>query len=291
MSSSPHWFTETFKFFVQHEGFRRDPIRRTARAFGWIVLRALRKTPTVRIDRWGALYRLPRIARGPAKVFYVFEDDYEPEVRIIESLLTRDAVFVDVGANFGLFTVMASRLIGDSGRVLAFEPYPPAATDLAINVQFNECQNVVIHQCALSNCVGTADLFVHDDPGRNTLGDLGLPGGKKVSVPLAKLDDILRQEQITRLDFIKMDVEGAEELVLGGAVEALRTFQPLVAFEMTQAGPPRFGLDPFGPWRFLSKEGYRFFDFTMNGLVPIDAPASANTLGVPKGYTRSLPIA
>jgi hypothetical protein len=94
-----------------------------------------------------------------------------------------------------------------------------------------------------------------------------------------------------RLDLIKMDVEGAEELVLRGAEQTLQRFRPLVAFEMTARGPARLGLEFDGAWRLLERNGYRFYDFVDDRLVPITSPASANALAVHSSYEGELPLA
>lgn len=271
-----HSVRESFQFLVQHRGFEKSRVACSARVVAWYAQLALGQTPRVRIESWDATYELPRAPRGPAKVFYVFREDYEPEVQFFSERLRPGQSFIDVGANFGLFTVLASRRVGAAGKVLAFEPWAGSATHLRRNVEANRCANVAIHECALSDDVGTAKFSVHEDCGRNSLGQLDTADSAEVEV--RRLDELLPGD--ARLDWMKIDVEGAEELVLRGAVETLRRCRPAIVFETTAQGPACMGLPPFGAWDFLAELGYGFFDVDDPALPRLSAPRLGNSLGV-----------
>jgi FkbM family methyltransferase len=284
MGSLFHSVRESGLFFIQHAGFSRAPWSSCWRVAAWYAHLALRKTPRVRIDAWDAEYILPRAARGPAKVFYVFREDYEPELRFFAERLKPGDAFVDVGANFGLFAVLASRRVGSSGKVHAFEPWRPSAANLRQNVKLNDCGNVVIHECALSDRSGRAQFSVHEDCGRNSLGRLENAANAEVEVQ--KLDVVLGDGAI--VDWMKIDVEGAEELVFRGAGETLQRCLPAIVFEITRDGPLRLGLEPFGAWACLSALGYEFFDVDDPGLRPLTEPRLGNSLAVHPRSGRGL---
>lgn len=130
-----------------------------------------------------------------------------------------DTVFVDVGANFGYFTVLAANLITNrgSGRVFSFEPNPKLADLLRRNIEINwSIAPVSFHQAAVADAPGELQLYVPKGHGANA--SLSPPEGVEsvaVVVPAVRLDDTLPADLI--VDFMKVDVEGHELSVLRGA--------------------------------------------------------------------------
>lgn len=146
-------------------------------------------------------------------------------------------VCVDVGANIGYYTRLLSRLVGPTGRVVAYEPYPPAFDLLRRNSA--RLPNVRIVQAALSDAPGEADLFVARTEDMSSLS--ASAGRSHVRVRLETLDAL--HTEVPRVDFIKIDVEGFEYAVLGGGLELLRLYRPIVTFELTRRYIDRFGHD------------------------------------------------
>ena len=134
-------------------------------------------------------------------------------------------VVVDCGANHGFSTTLFSRWTGAKGIVHAFEPYPPNIEILRKNLELNQVQNVELHAIALGAEKGTAHLSRHPNATihRNATADQGLE-----SAPLRRLDDELAE---TRVDFLKVDVEGFELEVLKGATRILKG-HPRLALEI-----------------------------------------------------------
>ena len=165
---------------------------------------------------------------------------YEPEeVAVLKNLIRRDMVVVDVGANIGFYTLMLAALVGDSGQVMAFEPVPDSRAKLAASVARNRLDHIVrIEPCALSDKPGTTRI-VHDADTSNVGGahmapsSGGLPPGVVGhAVEMRCLDEF---EFPLGVHFIKMDVEGAEGLVLRGGLRVLRTHRPLLMIEFNDA--------------------------------------------------------
>ncbi len=150
----------------------------------------------------------------------------------VRSLLRVGHTFVDVGASIGFYTVMAGRLVGPGGRVVAFEPGTENLTLLQLNIDSNRLQNVEVHQVALSNEPG---LLLYTRAASN--GRVSLFDGKTDDLRFNRLvtadtlDSVLGQEP--RVDLLKVDVEGAEGLVLRGASSLLRRCRPSVIFEFS----------------------------------------------------------
>lgn len=165
--------------------------------------------------------------------------------RLLRYVLKPGDTFVDVGANVGFYTRMGSALVGGSGRVFAFEPLSPARRLLEMNTK--GVTNVVVDDRALSDHNGEADFHVRPQGDTSSL----LPGGpgSSVRVGVTTLDARLLSEggAPTRVDFIKIDVEGAELSVLRGATKTIEKYQPLVYFEFLPlyASQYGFGYDDF----------------------------------------------
>lgn len=133
------------------------------------------------------------------------------------------AVVWDVGANVGFFTLLASRLVSETGCVVAFEPVPRNADLMRRHVALNDVRNVMVREVALSDLSGTSRL----DEGANSFsGRLSASGG--LNVTTERGDDLVRAGQVPAPNFMKIDVEGAESRVLEGCANILRSARPVI---------------------------------------------------------------
>jgi len=163
---------------------------------------------------------------------YLYGDSLEPELDSLQHFLGTGHVFVDVGANVGVFTVKAAKEVGNDGLVIAIEPFIETAMRLSHNVRANGYNNVRIR----TFCVGrsTQSARLHLNKGKPNSYSL-VPEGiaESVSVLSVSLDDLCRWENLERLDYLKIDTEGAEKAVLEGGQQAIRQFRPIVQVEVT----------------------------------------------------------
>lgn len=150
---------------------------------------------------------------------------WEPlETAVLRRQLHEGDTFIDVGANVGYYTLIASRLVGPTGRVVAFEPDPTNCGLLRRSVEANGLKNVIVEQKALSNQPGTLKLYLEED---NKGGHKVFAfGGQRpfVEVEAVRLDDYLKNDR-RRIGLIKIDTEGAEGAILQGMHETLRQHQ------------------------------------------------------------------
>ncbi|MHB8604252.1 MAG: FkbM family methyltransferase [Thermoplasmatota archaeon] len=146
---------------------------------------------------------------------------YEPaQTALVTRVVKPGDVVIDAGANVGYYTLLLARLVGPTGRVHAFEPHPANLAMLRRNIAANSFTNVVIHENALSDRAGKVEFFEHTSLGGHSLG-IKEKGREHdaIAVDAVTLDDALATEP--RIDFWKMDIEGAEGLALRGATAVL----------------------------------------------------------------------
>jgi FkbM family methyltransferase len=142
---------------------------------------------------------------------------------LLAPFVKKGSVFVDIGANIGIYTLWASRLVGPAGRVVALEPHPRTYAKLRFNVLSNEAGNIVLLNVAAAGEEGTT--LLRFDGGGNIGGASLLPsreGMPEVTVPIATrpLKSLLEKAGMARPDVVKIDVEGFEDRALVPYYEA-----------------------------------------------------------------------
>ncbi len=138
------------------------------------------------------------------------------ERALLESILKPGSVFVDVGSNFGGYTWWVLSRLGKRCTVVAVEPDPELGTRLRFNLDTNGWDHVRVLSCAVGAEEGRALLHISGaNRGESTLLDRGAPGETDaVEVPVRALKRLLEEEGLTRLDILKIDIEGLEPPVL-----------------------------------------------------------------------------
>lgn len=161
--------------------------------------------------------------------------------KIMSRVLKKDSNCIDIGANEG--TILRDMLkLAPRGDHIAVEPIPELADQLT-----ERYPNVEVHQCALSNEVGTSTFqMVTNNPGYSGLRrrhyDFGEPVIKEITVKTETMDDVYPDGR--PLDFVKIDVEGAEYLVLEGGKETLKRWHPYIVFEHGRGAAEYYGVRP-----------------------------------------------
>jgi FkbM family methyltransferase len=221
---------------------------------------------------------------------------YEPnEMYAMAKLLGPGMCAVDVGANAGIFTLMAAKLVGESGSVHAFEPSPRDMDRLLANLSANGLSNVMVHPVALGRAAGKAVLAVSgaERPGHNTIGGFAYSDDDatySLEVDVATLDEIAKAQKLTRLDLLKIDVEGSETAVLQGAQDTLRRFRPVIVVEAQDASLRQLGSSVAELLQVLRAHGYEVQVFGPSGNAdPLvdDQLTGLNLLCLPGESLRS----
>ncbi len=198
------------------QAFRSVPVRGKGRLFDRFVPREGTRTVRICGDRSMTL------DLGNAIQRMIYLGAFSPHIaQVVRSLLAPGGTFLDIGANVGYFSVIASDRVGPKGRVIAVEPFPPVCASLRrhlAGVAFAE-----VHQIGLGDVDG--NLAFHVPPGGQRDYNVTLtpsPDWPTIELPVRKMDDCLKEWKVGRVDLMKMDVEGAEPRVLRGGAEALR---------------------------------------------------------------------
>lgn len=189
--------------------------------------------------------------------------EWQPEIwESLAPALQPGSVFIDVGAHIGYFSLKAALKVGPTGRVVAFEPNPETLALLRDNVAANRTQNVTVEPVACTDREQMLTLYAA--PTANTgisslarsTADISKDAPRAYSVRGRRIDDVVRELNLSRVDAIKIDVEGAEAFVLRGAVDTLRRFHPKVVLEVVAAQLANMQSTPQDLTSILQSAGY-----------------------------------
>ena len=166
---------------------------------------------------------------------YVF-GTYEPGVvQGLEELIQPGWTAVDVGANIGYFTLLMANRVGPQGKVIAFEPLAENFRILQENIQLNGHTNVVAENLALMSRTERIELRSATPGAITWVASVRIDQNSAVesqSVEAVTLDEYVQKKGIAKVDFLKIDVEGAEASVLEGATNVLNRDKPILLIEM-----------------------------------------------------------
>ena len=185
----------------------------------------------------------------------------DADIALTKKLLSPGDVFVDGGANVGLFTLAAAGQVGQTGKVIAFEPAREVRLRLMQNVALNRLLQVEIVPFALSSAPGEATFRSFDiaGAGLNHLGPSEEESGSVESVKLTTLDAVVGATDRRRLALLKLDLEGAEHAALQGASEILRDVRPDIIIEIEESHLKRLGSTVDDVADLLRSHDYMFF--------------------------------
>lgn len=179
------------------------------------------------------------------------------------SLIKEGHVVIDVGANFGFYTRLFSNIVGPKGRVIAFEPVQATISRFLQITRFRK--NIELVRKGLGAHESRTKIYTPgDDLGQSSLvrHDSGswhfLQNVRQEEILVTTLDKFVVDKAIQRIDFIKVDIEGAEAIFLAGAETTLKRFKPFVYIEVNHLWLKDFGESPHTILERFSQLGYRF---------------------------------
>ncbi len=185
---------------------------------------------------------------------------YKPlETDVLNRNIKKGFVVLDIGANIGDDTLEIARSVGAEGKVYAFEPDPDSFKLLKKNIRVNGYENVTLVNKAVSNRNGKIKLFISDNNKADHRIYDSKDNRKYVVVDMVSIDSFFKNKK-EKVDFIKIDIQGAETLALKGMKNLLvASKKPPILSEFWPIGLKRCGSNAKEYLNFLSKVGYKFF--------------------------------
>jgi FkbM family methyltransferase len=199
---------------------------------------------------------------------HLYYRDFEPAIRqVLRDLLRPGMTFIDAGANLGLYTAIAAKLVGNRGRVFAFEPSHREVQRARKTVLRNGLKNVEVYRAALGQEDGIASLTVceaaygaFNSVGRVTHRWAAGHDSHVEQVACRALDSFVAEKGLAKVDVVKIDVEGAEESVLRGGKRLFSSpDSPTVICELSDWTAAGLGSSAATVWDLLSSYGYHLY--------------------------------
>jgi FkbM family methyltransferase len=273
-------FVRKWNYLAGHPAFQNRAT--ITRLMLWTIRSRLGLPAEVSFPSYQVKFHCPPDRRGISRLAYLFGESYDPDARILKELVPPGAVVIDVGAHYGTYSLILSRLVGPAGRVIAIEPSTQAYNVLRHNIGINCIRNVDTIHAAVGAEQADMTLYKHTDPSRTTIVPANARGYTSTeTVPVYTLDELLPCESIA---LMKIDVEGAESLVLSGAYRILSQLRPTLFFEytpLTERNPATSCADPLHLLRELK---YRLYGTSAGRLFEIEEPSTGgviNLIGLP----------
>jgi len=198
----------------------------------------------------------------PIKYSRFFPKNYETDnMEFLRNNITKGMTVIDIGAHIGLYTIAMGKIVKGNGKVYSFEPTPATFNVLQKNIHFNKMNNIVrpINK-AVSNAEGTTTFFINDTGvcNSNSLAS-NYSSNKRIGIKVAliSIDKLVKTENISFIDIIKIDAEGAEYSVLKGSEKTLRQFRPKIILGLHPKSIENFGDSLIVIYDFISALGYK----------------------------------
>jgi FkbM family methyltransferase len=197
------------------------------------------------------------------------QDFFEDELPFVRRLLQPGQNVIDIGANYGVYTLPMAQKVGATGHVWAFEPASSTAQFLAQGIAANGFGHVTLEQKAVSSAQGSAQLALHVHSELRSIIHGAAPPGDSEKVSLTTLDDCMDRYRWVDIDLIKIDAEGEEVNIVKGGSRFFSNLAPLVQYELRKdATDMNFGL--IRAFEAIGYDSYRLLP-GLNVLVPFDA--------------------
>jgi FkbM family methyltransferase len=202
---------------------------------------------------------------------YLLEDKVYDllETDLVKSQINKDDIVIDIGVNIGYYTLIFAGLVGESGRVFAFEPDPDNFVLLNRNVKENKFENVVLINKAVSDKNGKTRLYLSENnKGDHRIYDSG-ESRKSIMVETVCLDEFLKDYK-DKINFVKMDIQGAEGNALKGMAGLIKNNKKIkILTEFWPTGLNNFYFDSKKFLEILEDCSFNFYDILKVGLIKI----------------------
>lgn len=239
---------------------RRPLFRGQFRLFLWLYAREyLKKSKVVDTPITGN-FKINLDTKNFIDSSIYYTGDYEAYLKKhFKNIIKKGDFILDIGANIGFHTLYFAELTGVSGKVFSFEPIQVNFDALQRNIKLNQFPQITAINKALGNT--NSQMKIHIDQQAQNPGAFNLldSGPKNTVIDCIKGDDFLEQNQIEKINFIKIDVEGFEYEVFKGLSKTIRNSKPTIIFEYDYNYQHKLHDNPKVIFEFLTQFDYQFF--------------------------------
>jgi len=200
----------------------------------------------------------------------IYDGFEKEETAYVISILNEGDIFIDVGTNIGLFSLMASKKVGDEGLIICFEPSPTIFERLIENVKLNNLKNIDARKVGLSNKSTELTFYVSKN-GFDAWNSFAPSQDNKlemeIKVPVSTLDFELKDINKSLVKVIKIDVEGWEKFVLFGGEDFFVKYSPIVMVEFTEENTFNAGYCVHDLYDIMQNWGYVWYRIVGGKLI------------------------
>lgn len=182
------------------------------------------------------------------------------KMKLFKKLVKPNMTILDIGVNKGYFSLLSAKLMKDKGNILSFEPDPDNCKWIKKSIAANNYKSIRLFQIALFNKNGKKTFFKGAKSGHHSL--IKNSGLGSTTIQTQKLDDFIDEENITKINLIKIDVEGADIEVLEGAQKLLKNQSPKLIIDIHKIDRKKF-------FNLLENLSYNIFDYNNDGFQKI----------------------
>jgi FkbM family methyltransferase len=204
-------------------------------------------------------YHIFLLLTDPRSLVVPLEIKTSKEISVLKEYLKEGDTFVDIGANHGSFSLVASKLVGSSGKIIAIEPQPALADLIEKSMSANNAAPFEVYQLACSDHNGSENFYIP----KSTSGSAGLfknfssiSASDVINVTLKTFDTLAEDIKFNGNVFFKLDVEGSEFKFLKGAESTIRHLRPSIMIEINPSSFQAAGVNLEEMIKFLELLGY-----------------------------------
>jgi len=194
---------------------------------------------------------------------------YEKELGdLLKKLIKPDHIFIDIGANLGYFSLLVAAS-SPTVKVISFEPVDEHFRKINANIAVNDIKNISVFHAAVGDIAEEKEMFISgaDNSGMSSFHEPENYSGKKEKVKVVTLDDWIKTSGLSKVDIIKLDIEGSEVAALRGMKEVLQNFKPVVIVEINPETLAMFNLKPLHIYDYFKQLGFVGFIVLEKGLL------------------------
>jgi len=257
---------------LSHKAFKKNPVKILLRLIllTIIIIFKIKKFFKGKFGGKNFLFYLsPYKEKIGGRGYFLYREEQEPILQFGDKLLNKNDIVIDAGANQGIFSLSFCSKIGPKGKIIAIEPFQECTNIIKKNLKKNKYKNIKIYQRVLSNCIKNHEIdFTY---GITSASIIKNPKATKIMTVMSiTIDKIMHENNLKKLNFIKLDIEGAEYLAILGGLKSIKKFKPLIYFECNKL------VDYTRIKKLMKKLEYKIYFFNKEGLLELNRKFEKN---------------